>query len=112
MDGAWWTGLTSDQQLIAIQAIMEGYEEGYSTGYIAAGVNDVAHYHSTRSQAQLTGDPVANAHFSKTFGAYQQGITDFYSQHAGDMTITVGQVMNCLSDDPYFTCDQVAKWPH
>jgi hypothetical protein len=112
MDGNWWTALTSEEQVIAVQALMEGFEEGYNTGYIGAGVNDVMHYHSTRSQAQLPGDPVANVHFSKAFGVYQQEITDFYSQHTDAMTITTGQVMDCLVDNPSYTCDQVAKWQH
>ncbi len=109
-DGTWWTGLTDVQQLIAIEGLLTGYKEGYNSGYIAAGVNDVNHYHSTRTQAQLTGDPSANVYFSKTFGTYQQEVTDFYSQYSSSMTVTVGNVMACLSDDPQFTCAQVSKW--
>lgn len=112
MDGSWWTALTSDEQVIAVEAVMEGFEEGYNTGYITAGVNDVVHYHSTRSQAQLAGDPAGNIHFSKAFGVYQQEITDFYSQHTNATATTIGQVMHCLADNPPYTCDQVAKWQH
>ena len=109
-DGTWWTGLTDEQQLTAIQGLLSGYQEGYNSGYIAAAVNDINHYHSTRSQAQLAGDPSASVHFSKTFGTYQQEVTDFYSQHNSSMTIAVGNVMSCLSDNPQFTCAQVSKW--
>ena len=109
-DGTWWTGLTDEQQVVAIEGLLSGYKEGYNSGYIAASVNDLNHYHSTRSQAQLVGDPSANVHFSKTFGAYQQEVTDFYSQYRSSMNVTVGNVMSCLSDDPQFTCAQVSKW--
>jgi hypothetical protein len=109
-DGTWWTSLTDEQQVVAIQGLLSGYEDGYNSGYIAAGVNDVNHYHSTRSQAQLAGDPNGNVHFSKTFGTYQQEVTDFYSQYRSSINVTVGNVMSCLSDDPQFTCAQVSKW--
>jgi hypothetical protein len=109
-DGTWWTSLTDDEQVTAVEGLLGGYESGFNNGYLAAGVNDVNHYHSTRSAAQLTGDPSSNVHFTKTFGAYQQEITDFYSAHQSSMHATVGDVMSCLSDDPQFTCDQVASW--
>ena len=112
LDGTWWTSLTDEGQLTAIQGILSGYESGYNNGYIAAGVNDVLHYHSTRSGPQLTGDPSSSTHFSKTFGTYQQEVTDFYSRFTSSMSVTVGDVLSCLSDDPQFTCDQVSKWPH
>jgi hypothetical protein len=110
LDGNWWTSLTDEQQLTAIQGILSGYETGYNNGYLAAGLNDVLHYHSTRSGAQLTEDPASDTHFSKTFGAYQQEITDFYSRYPGSMGLTVGDVLSCLSDNPQFTCEQVSKW--
>ena len=109
-DGVWWTSLTEDEQLTAIEGIIGGYGSGYNNGYIAAADNNILHYHSTRSAAQLTGDPQYNAHFSKTFGVYQQEVTDFYSAHTSSMKVDVSDVMSCLVDDPQFTCDQVAKW--
>lgn len=112
LDGTWWTSLTDVNQLTAIQGILSGYESGYNNGYLAAGMNDVLHYHSTRSGPQLTGDPSAFTHFSKTFGAYQQEVTDFYSRFTSSMSVTVGDVLSCLSDDPQFSCDQVSKWRH
>lgn len=111
-DGVWWTGLSDSEQVVAVEAIIAGFDTGYNDGYIRAALNDNAHYHSTRSTAQLTDDPETHQVFSKTFGAYQQEITDFYSAHTKSMTVTVGDVMACLSDDPQYTCDQVSKWIH
>jgi hypothetical protein len=109
-DGTWWTSLAYDQQVDAIRALLAGYVTGYESGYIHAASNDNLMYHSTRSAAQLTGDPESHSAFSNNFGTYQQEVTDFYSTHQGSMDVLVADVVSCLADKPQFSCDQVAKY--
>lgn len=109
-DGTWWTSLTDDEQVTAIEGLLGGYQAGFNNGYIRALSNDRYHYHSTRTDAQAVGDPDSHQYFSKTFGVYQQEVTDFYSQHPSSTDVLVGDVMACLSDKPQFTCDSVAKF--
>ncbi|HUY11789.1 MAG TPA: hypothetical protein VMV73_05965 [Candidatus Dormibacteraeota bacterium] len=108
VDGTWWAGLSSDEQILTVEALVYSYQAAFDNGFIRAAKKDVAEYHSTRTTAQLTADDAQNVSFSKTFGTYQQEITDFYSAHPGSMGVNLGDVMSCLSDDPQFSCAFVA----
>lgn len=109
-DGVWWTGLTSDEQLVAVPALISSFELAYNFGFVRATLLDRLHYHSTRSLAQTSGDPESTFSFTKSFGVYQQEITDFYSAHPNATAVLVSSVLECLVDNPFFTCDQVAKF--
>ena len=110
LDGVWWTALTDSEQIVAVQALLGAYEQGYSNGYIHAVSKDKSLYHSTRSIAQYTNDPESHTYFGKTFGTYQRSIVDFYSQYPKSTDVLVGDVIACLSDKPQFTCKYVASF--
>ena len=62
-DGVWWTGLTDSEQIIAVQAMLGGYQQGYNNGFIYAVSKDTYLYHSTRSNDQALRDPDSHTFF-------------------------------------------------
>jgi hypothetical protein len=104
-DGAWWNDASHDEQLYAIQGAMDAYEDGFSDGVIRAGS---LFDKSAAAMRMLSSDGPT---FSRTFGYYVSGVTNFYSDHPSASRATIGLVVSCLADKPFYSCDQVAKFP-
>lgn len=119
-DSVWWNGLSQDEQIVAVEGAIDSYQQGYTNGAIALSgtvhdymlqhvkVSDrdsiaTAMYHALDKMPKMT--PI----FSKTFGTYIHGISDFYSNFPDASKVTIGGIVVCLADKPERSCEQVAK---
>jgi hypothetical protein len=87
VDAAWWRGLPSHDQMIAVQGAINGYEWGYSDGVVAQMLTPLAQ------------NPVHSLlpRFPNLFETYTRGIGDYYDKHGQNADREVGEVLGCLS---------------
>lgn len=101
LNASWWSTLPEEMQVGVIEGAMSGIETGYQRGLAKVWRDS----HGAVPLVSLEYSPS----FSHTFGFYRSAITDFYVTHPKAGKAEIGAVMECLSDKPLFTCDQVAK---
>jgi hypothetical protein len=111
-DGVWWRSLSSSEQLVAVQGLLEGYHGGFNDGWAAAYVTvaldgNASHKHFATLLDHRKSN--ADAVYSKTFGTYRNEITDFYDSHPSLVEKPLGLFFSCFADNPGMTCDQVAR---
>jgi hypothetical protein len=128
-DAAWWHDVQRDAKADVVHATIDAYETGWLRGSDAEGVRIIAALKSAVAANLVptatitTVDAIvykksASGHyasydlapeFSKTFGAYEALMDDFYVRFPKASSATIGDIMTCLADVPVFSCDQVAK---
>lgn len=129
-DAAWWGSVRDDARPDVVHSGIDGYIEGWDRGSDAEGyridrgvIGAADAGLITKQAAQLVHNLVykkdsqgvyvsyqAEPSFSKTFGAYMDLIDDFYTRHPGATKAKFGAILTCLSDQPVFLCDDVAKY--
>ncbi len=103
-DGSWWSNLSSDQQVVAVEAEIDGYLFGYGDGFFHEGITlDVTKRDKVFASLKKNA-PV----FSRSFGYYQSAITSFYTIHPGASKLTVAEIIPCLADHAKISCEQIA----
>lgn len=125
-DGVWWAALSDSQRVVAVQAISDSYPTAYGIGYTAGGLNNLNAFTGAMRTAHLTDAEqlrvatlfakLAAQHtrdttrpqFRKTFGAYVDGITYFYSSHPTAAELPVSYMLSCVQDNAVLTCDSIA----
>jgi hypothetical protein len=118
-DSTWWSGLTADQQIYAVQGAIDGYESGFYDGQATFAAGLIAQSNALNKNGKLAdADAVGFAAlenkrqypaFSNVLISYAHGISDFYANYPEASKATLGQVLPCLADTPRFTCAQIAK---
>lgn len=115
-DALWWANLSTQEQRIAVEAAISSYESGFGAGISAAMVT--MHNAGRLSNPDWTGfatTAVQTAYkqgrirYSHTYDFYVSGVTDFYSLHTDRLNVPLGDVIACLADSPYATCNSLAK---
>ncbi len=104
-DEVWWNDASQDEQTFAIQGAIDAYENGVSDGVIHAGTL------LGKSDAALRIADSDGPTFSQTFGYYTSEVNNFYASHPNASKATIGVIVSCLADKPFYTCDQIARWP-
>jgi len=110
-DGVWWQSLDYDHQLVAMQALIQGYQQGWNDGTIAESVAVTAvipkYWTEPLSTAHMSDAPAPN--FPQNFGTYVSEMNSFYEDHPEAASVTAGDVLGCLASPPDIECDQLAK---
>jgi hypothetical protein len=125
MNGSWWRDTLDDRTRVYVAAaLVDAYAAGWGAGSTSEGVRIQSESASFLSEANLAKlyDVIYRKNpdgtfaafnkepaFSRTFGFYSAGITDFYETHS-DATVNVGNVIACLADNPQMSCDEVSKF--
>lgn len=102
-DSVWWNQLSASQQVAAVMGAISAFRGGYVEGIVAA----TAPGSSARAIAakHLPG-------FSHIMGFYVSAVTDFYVRYPEGSHAEIGDVLSCLSDNPWTPCSDVAKHSH
>ena len=124
-DGSWWQNSVPDEaRPFLIAGMIDAYQSGWSDGAIANGARILKELSDKLSPGNMVtvgnvvfrktenGNYAALAQvpqFSRTFGYYNEGITDFYATHANKQSTSVGDVFACLTDTPDAFCSQLLK---
>lgn len=92
VDQSWWSQLGAGEKIVAVQAMLDGYEAGFDAGGMAA--------------AGKFAKPPA---FTKPVGKYIDGVDLFYRQHPALRDVLVSTVLPCMADQPVLSCDKIAQ---
>jgi hypothetical protein len=128
LDRSWWNDTVPEQSRVWVVAgLTDAYNSAWEFGNTAEGVriereagavlpaSSMAALHAIIYRKNANGRYASfdtEPRFSRTFGFYEAGISDFYETHSGAAEATVGMVIGCLADKPQVTCDQVASFVH
>lgn len=115
-DGSWWASLAGREQRIAVEAGISSYESGFGAGISAAmatmrdtGRLSKFDWGTFGTSAVQTAYKKGRIRYSHTYDFYVSAVTDFYSLHTNRLDVRFGDVITCLADSPYYTCDSLAK---
>lgn len=120
----WWLALSREEKLRVVEGAIDGLVNGWWRAFtdydtkveVIIAKTDVK---STNAKTWLAVDKqLGSLHqaearevpsFSKKLGLYIDGIDNFYEAYPHTEKVTVGEVLQCLSDKPWKTCAEVAK---
>jgi hypothetical protein len=121
-DRQWWMALTRHERILVVEGEIDGITNGWYrafTEYDTKVELQMLTLKLRNADDWVTLDrQLANAYqrekalapaFSKTFGTYVDAIDDFYARYPKISDVTVGEVMQCLSDKPWKSCAHIAK---
>ncbi len=122
MQHDWWSHLTREEKLKVVEGEIDGLVNGwwraftdYDTKVWLMLINDKLKKSSdwtlldkelSKVSRDVKGTPPS---FSKKLGFYINGIDGFYDAYPSASRVTVGNIMQCLSDKPWQSCADVAK---
>lgn len=115
-DALWWANLPAQEQRVAVEAAISSYESGFGAGISAAMVTlhdagrlSNSDWSAFATSAVQTAYKKGRIRYSHTYDFYVSAVTDFYSLHTDRPDIRLGDVVACLADSPYYTCNSLAK---
>lgn len=122
LDETWWNGLDESHQVTAVQAANQAYTAGYSDAVVRFSALIGNYATQTKSLSLSTKVTVLGIngtvakesfdqapYFSKTFGTYVHGVSDFYANHPGASSVNIGRITSCLAEHAINDCDRIAK---
>jgi hypothetical protein len=86
-DGSWWAEMSNVAQLAAVIGTISGYREAYAAGQLSI---------PRQKNQGLPREP----DFPHTYSYYAEAVTDFYTLHPDLKWMSLGVVLECLSDQP------------
>lgn len=122
MQHDWWTHLTREEKLKVVEGEIDGLVNGwwhaftdYDTKVWLMLINDKLKKSSDWTLLDKELGKVSRnvkgtqPSFSKKLGCHTNGIDSFYDAYPSASQVTVGNIMQCLSDKPWKSCATVAK---
>lgn len=108
-DATWWASVSEDERADVIAGILTGFAGGeddagaYAMRVVDA--EDSAGHLPADEATRITSDVMHyNPTFSKLFSDYNDEISRFYQDNPSASSVTVGTIMECLTDHPHFSC--------
>ena len=121
-DRQWWNNLSRHEKILVIEGEIDGLFNGWYRAFTEYDLKVELMLLTKKlrnSNDWLTIDTqLAKAYqeekaspplFSKTFGRYVNAIDEFYAKYPTVENVTVGEIMQCLSDKPWKSCPDIAK---
>ena len=111
-DGVWWSGLSSQDRLVAAEAAISAYGTGYGAGLSAVfreAPRSTTIQGYTAVASKITAKNAGRLQYSHTYAFYAGAISDFYAIHDDRLDITIGVLIECLADEPFASCNTMAK---
>lgn len=119
----WWLSLSRPEKLKVVEGAIDGLLNGwwrafsdYDTKVLVISVKVMPNTKGgtlpavdkllwNASEEQKRSAPT----FSKKLGSYVDGVDHFYQTFPHTANVTVGEVLQCLSDKPWKSCAEVAR---
>lgn len=110
-DQGWWNGLARSERVHVVQGMLVAFGEAYDQGVLHALEYAAKRENHSNGWVMETRRYVHVDGFSRPVGYYVDGISAYYSKHAGGASLNtdVGQILGCLADSPALNCDELAK---
>jgi hypothetical protein len=123
-DREWWLRLTRDEKVRVVEGAIDGLINGWWRAFteydtkvqvilMKADVKDVNGRTWLAADNELSKVSEEEEHsvpaFSKKLGFYIDGIDHFYEAYPQATQVTVGEILQRLSDVPWKSCSDVAK---
>lgn len=119
---AWWIALDRNEKLRVVEGEIDGLINGWWRAFVDYDTELEVFAVDTKfknSADWATVDKFAGKihqkfkdsppRFSKKFGYYIDATDDFYKRYPNADNVSVGNIMQCLSDKPWRSCPDVAK---
>jgi hypothetical protein len=94
-DSTLWNQLNDDDRALLVVGLEDG-SDGACANAIAGGA----------ASADIV---ISCPRYSKNYGTYVSGISDFYAKYPAAAVVPVGLVITCLSDTPLQSCEKISK---
>jgi len=108
-NGDWWRSLTPEQKLVAVKAMINAFESGYTSGaldMLSANAHNIADHKKANASLSAAEERLG---FTKTEKTYVDEIDDFYANYPDLIDKgSVSDLMDCMADHPKLSCDEYA----
>jgi len=110
-DQIWWGALSQSERVHAVQGMLVAWDEAYDQGVSQALLYAAKRQGHSKEWAMDMRRSVHFDRFSKPADYYVDGISAYYRKHTADASLNtdVGQILGCLADSPFLSCDELAK---
>jgi hypothetical protein len=120
----WWLTLSRHDKLKVVEGAVDGYQNGWWSAFIDYNAKVIVAALGVEYKLnEKTKYPVSNKlgkvyetekrlapHWSHPYGFYVDAIDRFYQKHPHAANVTVGEILECLNDHPWMSCDEAAGW--